>query len=51
MDVGRGVFNGVADAGLSGEVKDVGEMNDGEEFGEEAVVVEIAVDEEDRAAG
>ena len=45
-DVRRGVLHGVADAGLRGEVEDVGEGDDVEQLGEEAAVVDVAVDDE-----
>ena len=50
MNVGTGVLHGVADAGLGGEVHDVGEGDDVEELAEERGVVDVAVDDEDAGA-
>jgi len=45
-DVGLGVLHGVADAGLGGEVEDVGEGDDVEELLEQGLVVEVPFDDE-----
>ena len=50
MDVGLRVLHGVADAGLGGEVHDVGEGDDVEELAEEGGIVEVGVDDEDAGA-
>ncbi|CAA6671032.1 unnamed protein product [Spirodela intermedia] len=51
VDVGGRVLNGVADAGLSGEVHDVGEGDDVEELCEQASVVDVALHDEDAVVG
>ena len=50
MDVGGRVLHCVADPGLGGEVRHVGERNDVEELAEERGVVDVAVDDEDAGA-